>query len=244
VLLRDRPRWVINAAAYTRVDAAEATPSAAFAVNAAAVGALGAICARTGTRVLHFSTDYIFDGQATRPYRENDPPGPCNVYGASKLAGEHLLLTSGAQALLIRTSWLFGASGRSFPRMMWERAIAGQPVRVITDQHGCPTYTTDLAAAAWALIAQEREGIYHVANRSEATWYEVAEQVFAAAAATGLVSPCTTADYPSPATRPKYTVLDTAKVAREAGIILPTWQDGLARFLTVLQSERLAQSKA
>lgn len=229
------PEWVLNAAAHTRVDDAEREPEAAMAANGTAVGALGRLCAARGVRVLQVSSDYVFDGRATRPLREDDPTAPVSRYGASKQLGEELLLASGARALVVRTQWLFGRHGRSFPRTMWERATAGQPTRVVADQLGCPTYTVDLARACWALVARDAEGLVHAANGGEASWYDVARAVFEAAGRPALVSPCTTADYPTPARRPAYSVLDTSRLASLLGAPMPPWRDALARFLDQLR---------
>jgi dTDP-4-dehydrorhamnose reductase len=147
-----RPDLVMNAAAYTAVDRAEGDEVTAMAVNGTAVGALGRACAELGIRVCHFSTDYVFAGDAGRAYSEDDATFPLGAYGRTKLAGERLLLESGAQALVVRTQWLFGRERRSFPRTMWERACRGQATRVVDDQHGCPTYAPDLASAVWSLV--------------------------------------------------------------------------------------------
>jgi len=234
-LASHRPRWVINAAAYTRVDDAEREPELAHRVNALAVGALGTLCRELGSGVVHVGSDYVFAGEADRPYREDDATSPVNRYGASKLAGERALLESGARALIVRTQWLFGSPGRSFPRTMWERARAALPTRVVADQTGRPTLTDDLARAIWRLVALDAEGIVHAANDGTATWYEVARAVHEAAGAPTLVSACTSADYPTPARRPRYSVLDTARLESLLGGPLPPWPDALARFLAQLR---------
>ncbi len=229
-----RPDWVINCAAYTRVDRAESEYDAALAVNGTAVGAIGAQCAARNTSVLHFSTDYVFPGDANRPYEEDDPTAPLNAYGRTKRVGEEALLDSAAHALILRTQWLYGAHGASFPRTMWDRARGGLATRVVTDQRGKPTYAPDLAEAAWRLVERRASGIYHVANSGEATWFDVASAIFRTADAPSMLSPCTTADFPTPAPRPRYSVLAIGKVEREHGVLLPTWQSGLERFLAQL----------
>lgn len=234
------PDAVLNAAAYTRVDDAERDGAAAHAVNAVAVGALADACARRGTTLVHFSTDYVFDGRGTRPWREDDAPAPINRYGASKREGELLLAASGAPALVLRTQWLFGAHGKSFPRTMWERARASRETRVVVDQTGRPTHAGDLARATWALLDRGARGIVHVANDGVATWYDLARAVFAAAGRPELVAPCTTADYPTPASRPAYSVLDTSKLETMLGAPLPRWEEALTRFLAQLREEETA----
>jgi dTDP-4-dehydrorhamnose reductase len=256
-----RPDIVLNCAAYTNVDGAESDRDAAFAVNAAAPGIIGraAVSGLTSHAsrlsaaaapvtphasgsmplVVHFSTDYVFSGDTARPYREGDPAGPTGVYAESKLAGERALAESGARYVVIRTSWLFGVSGKSFPRAMWDRAKARQPTRVVNDQVGRPTYTRDLAAAVWRLVTEigNREsgiGVVHIANSGATTWFNVARPIFAAAGVPELVTPCTTAEYPTRARRPAYSVLDTTRYETLTGAPLPDWRDALDRFLAEL----------
>ena len=249
--LRDaRPDLVINCAAYTNVDQAENEPALAFAVNGEGPGVIGRAVERWSheTMVVHYSTDYVFNGRSTRPYREDDGTDPLGVYGASKLAGERALAASGAHHLIIRTQWLFGLTGRSFPRTMWNRARAGQATRVVNDQVGRPTYTVDLARSTWLLLTREpattrlrSTSILHVANAGRATWYDVADRVFEAAGVGRVLTSCTTADYPTPATRPAHSVLDTAHFESVAGHALPPWQDALDRFLDQLRVEEASR---
>jgi len=226
-----RPDVIINAAAFTAVDQAETERSAAFAVNGTAVGMLGRAASVEGVRVVHFSTDYVFDGTGSRPYEEDDRAMPINAYGASKLAGELALAESTVVYLLLRTSWLFGAHGRSFPRTMRDRAVAGLPSRVVSDQTGRPTYSLDLARATWKLIALKASGVMHVANTGVATWYDVARRVYSTFGAEHLVEPCSTADFPTPAKRPAWSVLSTTRVERALDGPLPPWDDAIDRFL-------------
>jgi dTDP-4-dehydrorhamnose reductase len=226
-----KPAVIVNAAAYTAVDRAEAEREQAFRVNAEAVGELGRIAARTGARVVHFSTDYVFDGTASEPYREDSPTQPVNAYGESKLAGEEALETSGADWLIVRTQWLFGLNGKSFPRTMRERAQAGLATKVVRDQMGRPTYTHDLAQAVWALIGRGAKGLVHVANDGQATWFDIAAQVFERARRRDLLTACTTADFPTPARRPHYSVLDTGHLEQTLGRRLPPWPEAVGRFL-------------
>ena len=238
-----RPDWVINATAYTRVDDAEHDVDAAMAVNAHAVGALGRICAAGGIAVVHYSTDYVFPGSGTTAYDETAQPDPVNRYGASKLNGERALLASGARALIVRTQWLFGRHGRSFPRTMWERATAGVPTRAVADQIGRPTFAADLATASWRLLAKDASGVYHVANSGTASWFDVAQQVFAAAGRPELLTSCRSEEYPVAARRPRYSVLATDRVRGLLGEDLPHWADALARFLTQLRGDTATAAK-
>jgi len=226
-----RPEVVINAAAYTAVDGAESDPELAFRVNGEAVGELGRVAARVGARVVHFSTDYVFDGTASRPYTEESPTNPVNTYGASKLAGETALRESGADFLILRTQWLFGMHGRSFPRTMYERARADLATKVVADQTGRPTYTRDLASATWRLIDRCARGVFHVANEGEATWFDVALHVFAWVGRRDLLSSCTSTDYPRPARRPRYSTLDTRHLNQFLEAPLPTFRTALDDFL-------------
>jgi dTDP-4-dehydrorhamnose reductase len=231
-----RPDVVINAAAYTAVDRAESEPEAGFRVNGAAVGELGQIAHQAGVRVIHFSTDYVFAGTSAEPYTEESPAHPVNVYGASKLAGETALKASGAQYLIVRTQWLFGLQGRCFPRTMWERATAGSPSRVVSDQVGRPTYSVDLARTTWQLVALELAGVIHVANAGTASWYDVAKRVYSAARAEHLLQPCSTAEFPTPARRPARSVLSTARGEQALGGALPRWGDSMDRFIAEIRS--------
>jgi dTDP-4-dehydrorhamnose reductase len=224
---------VINATAYTAVDRAETERALAFAVNGDAVAALTRACVERDIGVVHYGTDYVFDGRGTRPWREDDPVAPLNAYGESKRAGEAALLESGARHLMLRTQWLYGIHGKSFPRTMWERAVAGQATRVVADQHGSPTYTVDLARATWALLAREVTGLFHATNAGEATWFDLARRVFDAAGRGELLSPCNTEDYPTPARRPGFSVLDGARL-RATGTVMRPWEAALDEFLARL----------
>ncbi|MGH2395470.1 MAG: dTDP-4-dehydrorhamnose reductase [bacterium] len=229
-----KPDLIVNAAAYTAVDEAESEPRVAFNVNGEAVQELAVICADEGIRVVHFSTDYVFDGTSRLPYREDAPTRPVNVYGASKLAGEVALQESGAQYLIIRTQWLFGVHGRSFPRTMWERAVQRIPTRVVADQTGRATYTRDLAGGAWDLIRRNASGVFHLANEGQVTWYDIAEFVFRLCGCPVLLSRCTTSEYPTPAHRPLFTVLECTKFEETTGRTLPCWQDAVTRYLAAV----------
>ncbi len=229
------PDAVVNAAAYTAVDKAESERELAFRVNGEAVAAMARLAERAGWLLVHYSTDYVFDGMAARPYREDDATNPINSYGASKLAGEQALQGSGARYLLIRTSWLFGLHGPSFPRTMWERANAHLPSRVVSDQKGRPTCSRDVADATWRLIRLKHVNVIHVANAGIATWYDVARLVYSESGRESLALPCRTADFPRPARRPSYSVLDTTQMERVLDKPLADWQQRLDRFLRQLR---------
>ena len=237
-----RPAFVINAAAFTKVDEAESHRDEAFAVNSTAVGTLGLSAARIGARVLHFSTDYVFDGDTSKPYAEEALPRPLSVYGASKLAGEQALKGTGVDALIIRTQWLYSHHGLSFPLLMWKRACSRLPTRVVRDQVGRPTYTANLAPAAWALLLRGITGTLHLTNGgAPVSRFDVALEVFRFAGVPELLQPCASYEFPTPAIRPTYSALDTTAAERALGGGLPDWRIALRR---VLEQLRVAETGA
>lgn len=213
-----RPDAVVNAAAYTAVDACETDGDHAFAVNATAVGYLADACAAVGAHLVHVSTDYVFDGTLDRPYREDDPTNPQSVYGKSKLAGE---VAAGPAAAIARTSWVCGAHGDNMVKLILRLAgNADQELAFVSDQRGCPTFTADLAPALHRLATDGRSGVHHLTNQGAVSWYEFVGEILAAAGHDrGRVRPITTAelDPPRPAPRPANSVLDNA-VWRDAGL--------------------------
>ena len=228
-----RPDVVLNAAAYTHVDRAESHPGEAERVNAVAPGLLGKAATQCGAKVVHFSTDYVFDGSTDSAYGEEAATNPINVYGWSKLRGEIALRESGAQHLIIRTQWLFGPAGRSFPATMWMRASKGVLTRVIDDHTGAPTSTEDLARATWTLL--EQDGILNVVNEGSTTWHGVAQRVFAAAGCAHLLSACASSERHPPARRPMHSRLSTVRL-RALGGVLPHWTDALDRYIARLSA--------
>lgn len=235
-----RPDWVVTCAAYTAVDRAESEPEAAQRLNAEAPALLARLCSARGVRVLMPSTDYVFSGQSARPWREDDPVGPRSVYGRTKLEGERAVLASGAPAVVLRTSWLFGGQARSFPRTMWERARAGQDSRVVHDQVGSPTFARDLARWIWAILPLAPTGVFHAANAGRASWSEIAERVYAAAGRPRGITRVASSEYPTPAPRPAYSVLACARL--DALLPLPRrpWEQALDEFLSDLRAEGAA----
>ncbi len=220
---------VLNAAAWTDVDGAEAAPDAAFAVNATAPGYLAAACASAGATLVHVSTDYVFGGEATVPYREDEAVAPRSVYGASKAAGERAVLAAGARAYVVRTAWLYGAGGGNFVKTMARLQAERDTVEVVEDQRGSPTWSADLARGLVALARSDAApGVYHCTNSGETTWYGLARAVFAALGADPeRVRPISTDRFPRPAPRPAYSVLSDA---RWRGAGLPTlrpWRSAL-----------------
>jgi dTDP-4-dehydrorhamnose reductase len=229
---------LVNCAAYNFVDRAEAEPDAAFAVNAWGVRALARACAAAGVKLVHFSTDYVFGLDATRvaPLREDDPPGPVNVYGLSKLAGEYLARAECPDALVIRTCGLYGlwgggGKGGNFVETMLRLAGEGKPIRVVTDQRCTPSYTADVAEAAAALVRAGASGLYHVTNVGSCTWYEFADELFRLSGLKPDLTPVTSAELGRPARRPAYSVLSTAKLAYEGFPAPRLWRQALAAYL-------------
>jgi dTDP-4-dehydrorhamnose reductase len=218
-----RGATVINCAAYTDVDGAESNREAAEAVNAR--GARNV--AEAAGRVVHVSTDYVFDGTKGGPYVESDPTGPLQEYGRSKLAGERAVAGANANHLVVRSSWLFGVGGRNFVETMLALGRERDELRVVNDQVGCPTFTGQLAGALVALAAGADCGVLHVAGAGSCSWFEFAREIFDRAGVECDVQPCTTEEFPRPARRPANSVL-----ASERGSpALPAWQDGLDAYL-------------
>lgn len=234
------PDWVVSCAAFTNVDRAEAEPAAAQALNVTAASTLARLAATRGVRVLVPSTDYVFDGRARRAMREDDDTAPLSVYARTKRDGELALLESGAEALIVRVSWLYGEGRLAFPGMMWQRAIARHPSRVVDDQWGTPTHTADLAGWIWGLIAQEARGIFHATGAGETTWAEVARRVYARAGFPDGVTGVRSDDYGAAAARPLYTVLDCTKLEQTLGITRRRWEEAMDEFLDRREAERLA----
>lgn len=229
------PALIVNAAAYTAVDKAEGERDLAFRVNAQAPGVLAEEAARSGARLVHFSTDYVFDGAARRPYREDDPTGPLGAYGESKLAGEQAVRDATADHLILRTAWVYAARGRNFLLAMRRLAREREELRVVDDQRGAPTWARAIAEATALMLARGGPpGTYHLSAAGETTWHGFASAIVAHMADAGelprpvAVTPITTADYPTPARRPAYSVLDGAKLAADYRITLPHWRDQFA----------------
>lgn len=234
VLDRIDPTEVINCAAYTRVDKAEEEEDLATLINGTAVGALADWCAQRERRLLTFSTDYVFNGQATSPYVESSPPDPINAYGRSKLVGEELAVDRGA--LVVRSSWVISGSHPNFVATMITLA-AERSVQVVNDQWGCPTVAVDLAEASWSALQKGAIGILHLTNQGPTTWYQLAR---AAVDLAGLdqdsLIPCSTDEYPTKAARPAYSVLDSERLKGLGLDRLPDWRDSLPAVVDEIQT--------
>jgi dTDP-4-dehydrorhamnose reductase len=250
-----RPRWVVNPGAYTAVDKAESEPELAYAINAEAVRVMGKEASAIGAGVIHFSTDYVFDGSASAPYRETDATGPVSVYGSSKLAGEKALAESGAGHFVFRTSWVYGARGKNFLLTILKLAQERELLRVVADQHGAPTWGRDLARMTAEVIGQceeiarEREiaavladvsGIYHATGAGETTWHGFASEAVRLrrekepSVRFAEIEAITTAEYPTPAKRPANSRMNCSKLMERFGWKMMDWQDSLRKVLAEL----------
>jgi dTDP-4-dehydrorhamnose reductase len=221
---------VLNCSAYTDVDAAEAHEADAIAVNASGVQLLAQRCRSTGALLVHYSTDYVFDGDARSPYRVNEPRKPQNAYGRSKARGEELLIAAGCQHLVIRTSWLYAPWGKNFVDTIAKLGHERPMLRVVHDQHGRPTSAQYLAERSLALIEHGSRGIFHVTDGGQCTWFEFARAIVQRTGGKVALEPCTTADFPRPARRPAYSVLDLTETESRLGSSRP-WQENLAAVL-------------
>ncbi|MEN5366825.1 dTDP-4-dehydrorhamnose reductase [Stenotrophomonas sp. TWI273] len=239
LLDRVRPALVVNAAAYTAVDRAEDDREAAFRANAEAPGVLAHWCAQAGVPLVHYSTDYVFDGQGTRPYREDDATAPLGVYGASKLAGEQAIRAAGGRHLIFRTAWVYASHSANFLRTMLRVGAERDVLRVVADQIGTPTPAALIADVTAQALQHDGalSGTWHLTAKGETSWHGFAEAIFADAVATGvlprapIVEAISTAEYPTPAKRPAYSHLDVAKLEQDFGVSLPSWQEGLKRVI-------------
>lgn len=225
---------VINCAAYTNVDGAESQSELAHRVNAEAVGRMGRLAREQGKWLLHFSTDFVFDGRLDRPYVETDAPHPISEYGRSKLAGERLLQESGCACCLVRLEWTYGRSGRNFVTKLVERAQVGGTVRVVDDQVGSPTAVTEVARAVGDLLEQRAQGLFHLASEGYVSRYDMAAFVFDRLGLAVPLEPCRTSDYPAPAARPLNSRFDCRKIQPLLRQPLAPWQRPLEHFLRQL----------
>lgn len=257
VVQQHRPRWIINAAAHTAVDKAETEPELAYAINGTALSILAEEAAKLGAPIVHYSTDYVFDGSGTKPWTESDTPSPLNVYGASKLAGEVALTNSGVPHFTFRTSWVYGATGKNFLVSILRFARERDHLRIVADQHGAPTWSFDLARLTAHAVAQVESaaaanghsltdaastlsGVYHAGGSGETTWFgfasaaieELQRREHSAKLAT--VEPITTADYPTPAKRPANSRLDCSKLERAFHYRMMDWRDSLTAVMNEL----------
>lgn len=230
--------YCVNCAAYTAVDKAETESEIALLINATAVGNLAAVCKNYSTQFIHISTDYVFDGTATVPYKENHPVAPVNMYGATKLKGEELARQKNSGSIIIRTSWVYSSFGNNFVKTMLRLMKEKEQLNVVSDQEGCPTYAADLAATIMQIItsgkAAAQPGIYNYSNTGVINWYQFAAAIKELSGSKCLVNPIPSSNYPTPAKRPSYSVMDTAKIQQSFNIAIPFWKDSLQKCLSIL----------
>lgn len=224
--------FIINCAAYTNVDGAEDNEELAHKLNSTAVGNLAALAKEKNAALIHVSTDYVFDGNGTRPYLEDDRPCPVSAYGRTKLDGEIEVEKSGCRYVIIRTAWLYSEFGKNFMKTMLRLTSEKSEVRVVNDQKGTPTYAMDLALAIMKFVENgidgTNQGIYHFSDEGEITWYDFASAIAEIGGHPGVVKPCTSAEFPSKVHRPAYSVLDKTKI-KKAGVEVPDWRKSLEK---------------
>jgi dTDP-4-dehydrorhamnose reductase len=231
-----KPGLIVNPAAYTAVDKAESEPALAQRINAEAPGLMAAEAARLGAAIVHYSTDYVFDGSKNGAYVEDDITGPLNVYGASKLAGEQAIAASGASHLILRTSWVYGMRGKNFLLTMLKLAREREELRIVADQHGAPTWSRTIADSSALILAQAavggadwwaaNSGVYHLSSQGSTTWFGFTEAILAQAGISCRLVPITSAEYPVPAKRPANSLLSSSRLI-ERFCHLPEWQEAL-----------------
>jgi dTDP-4-dehydrorhamnose reductase len=229
VLRRTKPQVIVNAAAYTAVDKAETERELATKVNALAPGILAEEAKRLGALLVHYSTDYVFDGEKRTPYTEEDHPNPLSHYARTKLEGERAVAASGCAHLILRTSWVYGRRAANFYQLILRKARAGEPMRMVDDQTSVPTPASFVAAHTVGLLRKRAQGLLHLVPSGQATRYEFAHRVVAAIGSASEVTRCRTADFPTVAARPAYSVLGNGSVARALGCALVDWKEILPR---------------
>lgn len=235
ILSRERPDVLLNLAAAANVDGCEDSPDVAFRVNGEAPGTLAMLCSRFGARLVHFSTDYVFDGMKTGPYSEEDPTNPLSVYGKSKLLGEKNVLELGRFVTVIRTEWIYGHGGESFITKVLKIARETGRCQVVDDQRGTPTYAKDLGPAVAALIEGKKVGIYHVTNGGSCTWFGFAQKIFSLLGMDVVCEPITSERLIRKAKRPVNSVLDCSKLRNDTDLQMRPWETALQEYLTGLQ---------
>jgi dTDP-4-dehydrorhamnose reductase len=250
LLNRLRPELIVNTAAYTAVDQAESDPETCFGLNATLPLRLAGWTKRNHARLIHYSTDYVFDGKSNVPYRETDQPDPQNVYGDSKLAGETAIATSGCKHVILRTSWVYSSHGKNFVLSMLELARKGLALKIVNDQRGCPTWAHNLALASHAVIQKWQEsdseslnGVFHYCDDQAVSWFDFARQIFSLAMAAGLLqdepalTPVPSSDFPQPAERPKWSVLDAQRIAEVFSIHPLSFEQSLQSVIAEIKSK-------
>ena len=240
-----KPSWLINCAAYTAVDKAENEKEKAFLINAQAAGLLAAACSRERCRMIHISTDYVFDGTSEKPLKETDPTGPINIYGASKLAGEKEVMEHNPDAIIIRTAWVYSAYGNNFVKTMLRLMSEKELINVVDDQIGSPTYAKELAEAILFIIESGKNagGIFHYSSEGKISWYQFALAIKEITGSSCIVSPIPSSGFPTPAKRPGYSLLDKTKIKTVYGLSIPGWRTGLEKCFEKIQALKSGEQK-
>lgn len=236
-LIQHRPDVLINCAAYTAVDKCETEQVLAYAVNVTGPENLAKVCSEMGIILVHYSTDYVFDGLKSEPYSEDDPTSPQSEYGRTKLGGELAIAQHCSSYYIIRTAWLYGENGNNFVKTMLSLAQTTPSLKVVNDQFGSPTYTRDLIDATYQLLVNAPFGVYHVTGSGQCSWFEFASEIFARQNLEVELRPCTTEQFPRPASRPAYGVLSKEKINR-LGIFTRDWPVALAEYLDTMNETR------
>jgi len=237
-----KPDCIINTAAYTAVDKSETEKALSYTVNATAVQTLASICKKLAIPFITYSTDYVFDGEATLPYASSTKVDPVNYYGSTKAAGETLAMEANEDAIIIRTSWVFSSHGNNFVKTMMRLMKERASLNIVADQKGRPTYAKDLAIATMKMIealhaGKTMSGVYHYANTGETTWFDFAAKIKAIAGLDCALNPIETKDFPTPAKRPAYSVLDTSKIEEALSIAIPHWEDALISCMKEIEAQ-------
>lgn len=234
--------YCVNCAAYTAVDKAEQDKQLAYAVNETGAAYLAKACKENNVKLIHVSTDFVFDGELSRPYKEGDQLNPLGVYGASKAAGEQAVLQADSTAIILRTSWLYSSYGANFVKTMQKLGADRDKLTVIYDQVGTPTYARDLAAVILRMIDNDKakalSGIFHYSNEGVASWYDFAVAIMRMSNLSCEVSPINTYEYPTPAKRPAFSILDKRKIKEALDLTIPHWEDSLAECIETLKHTR------
>ncbi len=233
-----QPQYFINCAAYTAVDKAESEKELAYKINAESAGVIAKACKANNVQLIHISTDYVFNGMGSTPYKEDDATDPVNFYGASKLEGEKKVMQLSPGSIIIRTAWVYSEFGKNFVKTMLRLMKEKDSINVVNDQFGCPTYAADLALAIMQIIVSNKSnknpGIYHYTNAGVTNWYEFAVAIKKLTGSNCIVNPITTAQYPTAAKRPAYSVLDTSKIKDVFALSIPDWEDSLQKCLALI----------
>ncbi len=234
---RNQPKYVVNCAAYTAVDKAESDKEMAHRINAEAPGVIAAACLRNNARLIHISTDYVFNGNGQKPYKEDDPTDPVNYYGESKLQGEQQVMSQNSGSIIIRTAWVYSQFGKNFVKTILRLVKEKEAINVVSDQYGTPTYAADLAEAIMQIITvldaetdsagSSHAGIYHFSNDGIINWHEFAVAIRDISGSSCKVNPISASEYPTPARRPSYSVLDKSKISRGFNISIKPWRERL-----------------